>query len=532
MNALQSALPSLTTSGWTALFIIAVLVAWIVATAFGSKSSIRLLPMPRSSHLIWGHEKEVYARQPGKTYRKWAQELGLTYRIKAALGAPDVLVLNDPGGIAHILQRRIYNYHHSMVVRPRVARLLGKGLGWVEGETEHKRMRQLVSPSLSRENVKSMSQDVRLGTLQIIDELALLIQSQSTDSTVNVVDWMAKATLNVIGRVGFLHDFDGGNSQEAQQILGGRRHSLTFVYQYVSFLSLMLFRRFPILNSLPILAVQSQSYARLAVKSGVARELLRRNTELVKSGSAASQQDLLSRLLVAHASGAVSEEELYDQISTFIIAGHETTTQVLSFSIYEISRHEDVQRRLRDELSAFKWELSFEDYASRTPYLDAVLKETLRMYPALPYMERVAMKDDIIPLREPVRLENGQVVSEIPVTAGQVVIIPIIAIHRMDSVWKDPDVFRPERWLEELPPTKTLCSGWANTLAFSDGPRNCVGRHFAIFEYKVMITYLLQRFQLRDAGMDVNLKVSSSLQAFVQGREDLGPCLPATLEIL
>ena len=58
---------------------------------------------------------------------------------------------------------------------------------------------------------------------------------------------------------------------------------------------------------------------------------------------------------------------------------------------------------------------------------------------------------------------------------AQVVLIPIIAIHRMDSVWKDADAFRPERWLGELPPSQELCSGWANGLAFSDGPRNCVG---------------------------------------------------------
>ena len=102
------------------------------------------------------------------------------------------------------------------------------------------------------------------------------------------------------------------------------------------------------------------------------------------------------------------------------------------------------------------------------------------------------MDHDVIPLRKPVRLDDGKVVTEVPVTPGQVrppwthalhplltcarqvVIIPVIAIHRSD-VWGDPDVFRPERWLEKLPPSDELCSGWANGLAFSDGPRNCVG---------------------------------------------------------
>jgi cytochrome P450 len=87
--------------------------------------------------------------EPGRLFREWASSLGLTYKIKAAFGAPDILVLCDPGGISHILQKHIYDYHHSRVVRPRVARLLGKGLGWVEGEGEHRRMRRLVSAPFS-----------------------------------------------------------------------------------------------------------------------------------------------------------------------------------------------------------------------------------------------------------------------------------------------------------------------------------------------------------------------------------------------
>ena len=120
------------------------------------------------------------------------------------------------------------------------------------------------------------------------------------------------------------------------------------------------------------------------------------------------------------------------------------------------------------------------------------LYDSLRLYPALPYMERTAVEGDVIPLRKPVQHIDGRVVTEIPVSPGQVasistvtyitplkrsqvVIIPIISIHRSDSIWPDPDTFRPERWLDKLPPNDELCSGWANGLAFSDGPRNCVG---------------------------------------------------------
>ncbi|KAH9846772.1 cytochrome P450 [Lenzites betulinus] len=481
---------------------------------------------------IWGHEKAVYMNAPGHMFRHWTLKLGLSYRIRAAFWVRPELILSDPDGIAHILQKKIYNYHHSRVVRPRVARLLGKGLGWVEGAKEHKRMRQLVSPSLTPENVKSMSADIRLSAIQVIDDLTADIQGRQSADAVNILDWTSKATLNVIGRVAFLHDFEGGKSAEAQKILNGRRRGVSMAAQCINLVILMLLRRFPILNDLPIPTIQAQGLARQVIHSGVAKELIKRDQKLVKSNDGSSQKDLMSRLLRAHATGNISESEVYEQISTFIVSGHESTTQTLGFTIFELSRHPAVQDRLRQELDEFPREPTYDDYQNRLPYLDAVLKETLRLYPALPYMERVATEYDVIPLRQPVRLLNGEVTQELYIIPGQVVLIPIIAIQRADSVWKDADVFRPERWLEDLPPVEKLCSGWADLLTFSDGPRNCIGMRLAVFQYKIILNYMLERFRFRDANVNISLKIASSLQAWVVDKPELGAALPVHIELL
>ncbi|TFK79504.1 cytochrome P450 [Polyporus arcularius HHB13444] len=511
-----------------------ILFYWVLKHLIRGKSDIQHLPKPPAASLLWGHEKAVYMNEPGQAFRKWTQALGLTYRIKAALRARDVLVISDPRGIAYILQRKVYDYHHSEVVRPRIARLLGKGLGWVEGEAEHKRMKHLVSPSLSHENVKAPAPfEYQADRCQVIDELTSHIQTQTNDLPINMVDWMARATLNVIGRVAFLYDFEAGNSTEAQRIIHSRRTGASSALSAAAFFTLMLLRRFPVLNALPIKAIQSQGLAKIAVQqTGVARELVRRNQSHVSETEAVPRKDLLTRLLVAHSSGQLSRDELYEQISTFIISGHETTTQTLAFTIYELSRHPDVQRRLREELAQYASEPTYDDFASGMPYLEAVLRETLRLYPALPYMERVATKADTIPLGRPVKLTDNETLSQLRISPGQVVLIPIIAIHRMDSIWKDPDVFRPERWLEPLPPSEDLCNGWANLLAFSDGPRKCIGLRLATFQYKVILSYMVKRFAFSDANMDIKLKIASSLQAWVVGREDLGPCLPAHVELL
>jgi len=289
----------------------------------------------------------------------------------------------------------------------------------------------------------------------------------------------------------------------------------------------------PILNSLPIYAIQAQGLARQVIQSGIAHEMIRRNAEVVDGTNLKLHKDLLSRLLIAHSAGKISKEELYAQISTFIITGNETSTQTLAFLIWELSRHPDVQERLREELKAFPGEPSYDDFQTKLPYLDAVLKETLRLYPGLPYMERVATKADVIPLREPVKLVDGKVVSELPISPGQVVLIPILSIQRMDSVYKDGETFRPERWLDgSVAASARQYSGWAHMLVFSDGPRNCIGMRLGLLQIKVVLTYMMERFRFVDTHEDVTFRISSSLQAWIADKPDLGPYLPVHIELL
>lgn len=509
----------------------AVLVGLRLAVVAHRSSALRGLPSPSQPSRVWGHEKEVFFNEPGLMFRRWFKQLSLTFRIKAAFGAPDILVLGDPEGIAHVLRQKIYDYHHSRVVRPRIGRLLGKGLGWVEGEAEHKRMRKLVGPSLTPLNVKAMGAQIWEAVDEVIPNLLQPAQSNSGSVKVNMLDWISKTTLNITGRVIFSHDFQGGNSADAVQILDARRTGVSQIARYAGFLTLMLLRRFPILNDLPIWAIQAQSLTRDIIQAGVAQEMVKKATILTTLDDP-SNTDLLHHLVLAHKEGRLETQELYDQISTFVISGHETTTVTLGFTIWELARAPALQDRLRRELDDFPLQPTYDDFQTRLPFLDAILRETLRMYPALPYMERLATKHDVIPLRNPVRMRNGAVVNEIVIHPGQTVLIPIIALHRLDSTWEAPDEFRPDRWLTALPPADELCSGWSNLLAFSDGPRNCVGFRLAIFQYKIILTALIRRFRFRETGVHMSLKISSSLQPWIIGEEGNGPQVPVIAELL
>lgn len=129
-----------------------------------------------------------------------------------------------------------------------------------------------------------------------MEDLIDAIQLVDSGNALNILDWTGKATLSVVGRVAFHHDFEGGTSSDAYRILQGRRQGVAPIVKYSGFLALMLLRRFPILNNLPIFAIQSQGIAKKTIQSGVAKEMVRRNKELLNEILEDEGADLLTTL--------------------------------------------------------------------------------------------------------------------------------------------------------------------------------------------------------------------------------------------
>ncbi|KAF5347375.1 hypothetical protein D9758_011286 [Tetrapyrgos nigripes] len=485
---------------------------------------------PLGASWLWGHEREVWEQSAGVAYANWMSLLQTdVFKIKGALRKPDILVVADPLAVTYIMQKRIYDYPHSEVVRPRIARLLGKSLGWVEGESEHKRMRHLVAPALSNDAIKKGVHKVFSAAETLEDNLQKHINAHGGASVISVCDWVNQATIDVIGKFGFDHNFEGGRSEDAQKILNSWRNMAIMGISERGFLALMLLRRFPILNYLPLKALKAQGDVRMNIHSGVAKEIIRRS-----QGGSTDGNDLLSRLINAHEESKISTEELMDHISMFIMAGSETTSQTLGYALWELAKNHVVQDKLRAEITSMPSDLSYEDIQSATklPYLDAVTRETLRFHPAAPYMERVSLKVDALPLRQPLTTSTGEILNEVTVEKGQTIIIPIHAMSRQDSVWGDGSTYRPERWLEGLPFADKLPSGWSHLLAFSDGPRNCIGFRLAIFQFKVILAGLIRKFEFHDTGAAIKNKVTSSMQPVTIGEENISPRLPVKVTLV
>jgi cytochrome P450 len=179
------------------------------------------------------------------------------------------------------------------------------------------------------------------------------------------------------------------------------------------------------------------------------------------------REDILALLLQAtHDDGSpMSVEEIRDELLTLLVAGHETTATALGWALERLARHPEAWARLREEVAA-----------GDEAYLDAVVKETLRLRPVLPIVLRH--------LKAPMEIGGW----DLP--AGVSVVPCIYLVHRDPAVYPDPLAFRPERFLESPAGTYT----W---IPFGGGVRRCLGASFALFEMKTVLRVIAGRARLR-----------------------------------
>ncbi|EJD55299.1 cytochrome P450 [Auricularia subglabra TFB-10046 SS5] len=506
-----------------------VALVWDHSSKSGPRNNPGSSPQPGSS-FIWGHEKQAFDEPAGSFYGRWFNAFGPAFKIDGALGFGEILVLADPGALAHIYIRKTYDYTHSHYFRPLIDRLLGKSLVWVEGAEEHPKMRRMLTPIFSAESIKQYRNDIVESAHRLEHKLSEHVIANDRSATVNALDWTWRVTLDIIGRVGFNHDFECGESAEAKAIAKAWKEQVGLGMDIGGLLAPSVFRAFPFITDLPISVIQAQGEIKVIVRK-LAEQLVH------NEGKLSQGKDLLSVLIRENAANGYGEtsDQLLDHITTFVMVGHETVAGTLNYTLWELARHPEVQDKLRKELLAFNGETTWEELNGPSlSYLDAVLKEVLRVWPPSAHTEKVAEHDDVIPLKLPVRGSDGNLIDSVPVKAGQVIYIPSIAVNRLNSVWGDGDKFRPERWIEAdgLPPASSLNLGWSHIFSFSQGPRNCIGFRMAIYEWKIIMLTLLRRFVLHDTGADIHSKFSATLQPRINGRENEGPNLPVLVTLL
>jgi cytochrome P450 len=191
--------------------------------------------------------------------------------------------------------------------------------------------------------------------------------------------------------------------------------------------------------------------------------------------------DLLSRLLAARDEddgSGMTERQVRDEVVTLFVAGHETTATSTTWALHFLSRHPEAYRRWKAEAAALGGRIPTADDAPRLGYTLGVFKEALRLYPAAPALDRVAVEDVTV---GGYRLPRKTMVVVCP-----------YALHRQPHLWPDPERFDPDRFSAEAEASRPRLA-W---LPFGAGPRVCIGAQFAALEAQLLLAQIARRFDL------------------------------------
>ena len=367
------------------------------------------------------------------------KRFGDTY--KASIYGTSVYVTRDPEYAQHVLRENWQNYTKGQAIK-RVALLLGNGLMVSEGEF-WKTQRRMIQPAFHRKAIGALTKVITTSNLALLRRWE---QAAHEKVSVNVTGDVSRMVLEVV-----LISIFGPN------------------YEQIA----------PHFNILSEKSARNMEFAQVFGSLGkiVLQLAAQRRKEKITSA------DILGMLMEAcdqRSGQAMPDRQLVNEIKTLIVAGHETTASTLNWTWYLLSQHPEVEEKLSSELdNLLGSEIPNVDDLRKLAYTRKVIDETLRLYPAGWLLTRRALKDDQL--------------GDYFVPAGTEIYISPYFIHRHPDLWEDPDRFNPDRFapdhLQGRPPLAML--------AFSTGPRNCIGEFFARIEMQIHLMTIAKRLRLR-----------------------------------
>nr|VWO97569.1 Chitin synthase V [Ganoderma boninense] len=485
-------------------------VFWFAFYRFIVHSPLDNLPSPPSS-LFLGNLPDIIHRESHIWWRHVSNTCGPATKITAFCGIK-MLYTFDPKAMYSILVKDTELYPKKTAAYELSDRLLGYGglpapLLKID-RAQHRRQRKWLNPVFSVAQLRDVSHVFYGVAYKLEEAIRHRVGSQSQDLDVN--GWMARATLEMLGQAGLGYSFDKF-TEDSTDSYGEALKSFFPIVNHVPLLNLFVMT---LANHVPKWLMRR--VLRLAVPFPHVLHLLKisetmqkRSTEIIQQKKTALFQgdkalmhqvgegkDIMSVLLKSNMDAPTDaerlpDEELLAQMSTFILAGMDTTSNALSRILHLLALHPDVQAKLRHELVEARdvvgngRDVPYDDLV-KLPYLDAVCRETLRLHPPLNLIGRRAAKDTIVPLSAPVRGKDGTLVSEIMLPRDTFVLLGLQACNTNKKLWGDDAYeWKPERWLQPLPPTleeARIPGVYSNLMSFSGGVRSCIGFKFSQLE--------------------------------------------------
>jgi cytochrome P450 len=372
-------------------------------------------------------------------------------------------MLADPAGMKRVMVDNLANYPKSEIMRRMLRPAIGDSLFNAEG-AEWKWQRQAVAPVFTHRNVVALAPAMTATAERAAARLAASL------APVEIVSQMMTATFDVICDVALSgrEHFDGATFARA----------ITEYFRTAGRASLLDFLGVPQWLPRPgtLLAARSVAVMHDMVATAIGA---RRQKE------AGSKDDLLDHMLAAadpETGHRMSREELIHNMQFFIVAGHETTALAIAWAIYLLANSPSHQERARNEARAqLAGRAAGADDLAAMPFIQWVLEEAMRLYPPVGLLARTVVAEDELCGRK--------------MAPGDILFLPIWALHRHEMWWRQPERFVPERF----DPASGEKRDKYQYLPFGAGPRVCVGANFAMMQAGIILSTLIQRFRFRPA---------------------------------
>lgn len=340
---------------------------------------------------------------------------------------------------------------------------LGNGLIANSDQASWLRQRRMMQPMFHRKRLAKLADKITAAGERMLSRW----QARGPDDMLNIAEEMMRVTLDTITQTMFSADVMGHAGQLGPAVAVGVRYAQDKVQN-------------------PLSAPASwPTPLNRAYQAGI-----RTIDEVVYSiiaerrASGVSHDDLLDMLLEARdedTGEAMSDLELRNEVLTMFVAGHDTTSNALTWIWYVLATYPEIRARLQAEIDqALQGRVPTLADLPRMPYLQQVINETLRLHPAVPQVG-------------PRRVLADTTLRGYDIPAGSRFLVSIYNIHRHPDFWPDANVFNPDRWTME-PSEKTHRLAF---MPFGAGPRLCIGNSLAMMEMQLLISLVTQHYELR-----------------------------------
>ena len=401
-------------------------------------------------------------KNPLPFHRRVFKEKGNTFRLNFGFGE-SVVFSRDAQFAQHVLQKNQKNYSKSPIQTRDLSKYVGKGLLTSEGKLWAKQ-RKLIQPAFHK---KHLAQLIAKMNEVVISELEKI----KTDVSFDIFPIYNDLAFQTVVQALFSGAADQKTISRLQQVTEEAQAMLVKELRqpYLGWW-------FKISGTLKANLTKTQE-ARKLLESLVAE----------RKASGIRHDDLLDMLLDARYEDQtkMDKEQLIDEIFILFIAGHETTSNALTFTTQLLARHPEIQQKVYEEVTACEADDLFFKLKALS-YTNLVINEAMRLYPPAYFIDRIALEADSF---------HGFEIEK-----DTSLLFSVYEIHRNPEFWKDPETFNPSRFEDEK-----LLKYSPYFLPFGAGPRMCIGNNFAMYEMILAIMQLVRRFEITSSGKEIEI---------------------------